>query len=114
MVGQYTQELASTTSNEPLPSQLLLNVDGVAESEKTFTLLKTWARIQELEGQNPSSLPSLLLSKFGEYTGPDFPGCPQGIVPVFPLLRQFEFKGMTCSRTQFPLRLAYAIAVHKS
>ena len=32
----------------PLPSQLLLNVDGVAGSGKTFTLLKTCARIQEL------------------------------------------------------------------
>jgi hypothetical protein len=32
----------------PLPSRLLLNVDGVAGSRKTFTLLKTCARIQEL------------------------------------------------------------------
>jgi hypothetical protein len=55
----------------------------------------TWS-----QGQDPSSsLPSLLLIKFNEYTGPDFPGCPQGIVPVFPVFRQFEFKGITCSRT---------------
>ena len=32
----------------PLPSQLILNVDGVAGSRKTFTLLKTCSQIQEL------------------------------------------------------------------
>jgi ATP-dependent DNA helicase PIF1 len=66
-------------------------------------------------GQDPSSsMPSLVLIKFDEYKGPDFPGCPQGIVPVFPVTRQFEFKEVACSCTQFPLRLAYAITVHKS
>ena len=43
MLDQYSQELALD-----MPSQLLLNVDGVAGSGKTFTLLKTCARIQEL------------------------------------------------------------------
>ena len=36
------------------------------------------------------------------------------MIPVFPAARQFEYKGAACSRTQFPLRLAYAITVHKS
>jgi hypothetical protein len=39
---------------------------------------------------------------------------PGDIPPVFTITRQFEFKGCACSRTQFPLRLAYAITVHKS
>jgi hypothetical protein len=48
VVGQYSQELALET---PLPSQLLLNVDGVAGSRKTLTLLKACAEIQELAKQ---------------------------------------------------------------
>ena len=40
VVDQYSQELAW---DRPAPSQLLLNVDGVAGSRKTFTLLKTCA-----------------------------------------------------------------------
>jgi PIF1-like helicase len=43
VTAQYVQELAS---DHPRP--LLLNVDGVAGSGKTFTLLKTCARLQEL------------------------------------------------------------------
>jgi hypothetical protein len=46
VVDQYSKELAFDR-----PSQLLLNVDGVAGSGKTFTLLKTCARIQELAKQ---------------------------------------------------------------
>lgn len=66
------------------------------------------------QGQDPSTLPSILLIKFNEYSRPQFPLCGLGVIPVFPTTRQFEFKGVACSRTQFPLRLAYAITVHKS
>jgi hypothetical protein len=52
-------------------------------------------------GQDPSLMPSLLLIKFGEYTGPVFPHCGQ-CIQVFPTTQQF------------PLQLAYAITVYKS
>jgi ATP-dependent DNA helicase PIF1 len=66
-------------------------------------------------GQRPSiSLPACILIKFDTYTGPDFPNYTPGIIPVFPIKRLFDYKGVSCSRMQYPLRLAYAITVHKS
>jgi hypothetical protein len=36
------------------------------------------------EGHDPSSMPSILLVKFDDYSRPDFPCCGPGIIPVFP------------------------------
>jgi ATP-dependent DNA helicase PIF1 len=65
-------------------------------------------------GQDITSMPSVILVKFDGYTRPAFPDCGEGIIPIFPVTQQFEYKSVSCSRTQFPLRLAYAITAHKS
>ena len=44
VANQYIQEL----SGQETPGQLLLNVDGVAGTGKTYTLMKICARLQEL------------------------------------------------------------------
>jgi len=36
------------------------------------------------------------------------------IVPIVPSVARWESKGRKCSRKQFPLRLAYAVSIHKS
>jgi ATP-dependent DNA helicase PIF1 len=55
----------------------------------------------------------MLLVCFDKYTRPEFPSGP-GVIPIFPVTRQFEYISISCSQTQFPLRLVYAITVYKS
>jgi ATP-dependent DNA helicase PIF1 len=64
-------------------------------------------------GSDILSMPSVILVKFNGYTGPVFSDCGDQIILVYPVNWQFDFKGVNCSRTQFPLWLAYAIIVHK-
>jgi len=52
MTAQYVQELAGNQ-----PRALLLNVDGVAGSGKTFTVLKICAQLQELARQSGKGNP---------------------------------------------------------
>ena len=66
-------------------------------------------------GLDPSvSMLSLLLIYFPEYSGPDFPIYRSKIIPIFPIIRQFNFKGVTYTHIQFLLHLAYTITVYKS
>ena len=70
----------------------------------------TW----EAEQDPATSLPFAILITFDGYSGPVFPGCNAGIVPVFARQSRFDYHGNACARKQFPLRLAYGITVHKS
>jgi hypothetical protein len=78
-VAQYTQELSHELFPEqPMPEQLLLNLDGVAGAGKTFALLKSSGRLQEIaslaEKLNPVFLLELLLSISSERPYIDFYG----------------------------------------
>jgi hypothetical protein len=59
-------------------------------------------------------MPSILLVHFSEYSRPDFSNYSPKIIPIFLVTCQFEYKGIPCTRTQFPLRLVYIITVYKS
>ena len=67
---------------------------------------------------NPrESPPFVVLIRFDKYTGPAcFPGRSDlaGVVLIFRSTRDFIRGASSCTRTQFPLTIAYAITVHKS
>jgi hypothetical protein len=73
-------------------------------------------------GSSRSELPLAVLVSCKTYKGPTLwhtepcPGFPNGIpiVPITPLKTSFEINGKVMSRTQLPLRLAWAVTVHKS
>ena len=74
------------------------------------------------EGAERSDLPLVVLVSYLTYKGPTLwrtepqPGFPDGvpIVPIAPVKTTWQTHSKTCSQTQLPLRLAWAVTVHKS
>ena len=59
----------------------------------------------------PPDLPLAVMVKFDHYSGPTLH---DGTVPITPLRRTWSNSGVQCSRLQFPLKLAWAVTIHKS
>lgn len=72
------------------------------------------------DGVAPPALPAAVIVHFPDYTGPSFvpPGADSDewdhCVPVLPVTGEFTAAGRIHSRRQLPLRLRYAMTVHKS
>ena len=62
-------------------------------------------------GQAPPSLPVAVTVLFDHYSGPTLL---DGTVPITPLRRSWSSSGSSCSRLQLPLKLSWAVTIHKS
>ena len=59
----------------------------------------------------PPDLPLAVMVKFDNYRGPTLP---DGTVPIVPIRHTWETFGHHCSRLQLPLKLAWAVMIHKA
>ena len=59
----------------------------------------------------PPALPVAVMVRFDHYTGPTVH---DGTVPITPIRRNWSSSGGQCSRLQLPLKLAWAVTIHKS
>ena len=59
----------------------------------------------------PPDLPLTVMVRFENYSGPTVH---DGTVPVTPILCTWSNAGSQCSRLQLPLKLAWAVTIHKS
>lgn len=87
-----------------------LCVDEGLMNEKCLQSFRT------MRVQDPfSTIPAMLLVEINDYAGRAAISTDErNVVPILLRTQQWDHNGSTCSRTQIPLTLAFAITIHKS
>ena len=97
-------------------AQVMLTVNLQTQSGLVNSSMGTVQDIIFQEDQGPPSLPIAVLISFDNYKGPTIASIEgERVIPIPPIQRTWNGKsGVSCSRLQIPVRLTWAITVHKS
>lgn len=66
------------------------------------------------EGHKPPALPIAMMVNFNDYAGPPLLPSKPKCIPIPPITFEWQNGSYRLSRQQLPLRLSYAITIHKS
>lgn len=92
-------------------ARVMLSANLWVETGLVNGALGTAVAICYESGKHPPDLPVAVNVKFDSYSGPTLP---DGTVPISPLRRTWFSTTRQCSRLQLPLKLSWAITIHKS
>ena len=114
---------ANTAKASPDDAGGLEAIICIAKSARVMLISNLWVEVGLVNGaigtvkaicyQNggPPDLPLAVMVLFDKYCGPTLH---DGTVPVTPIRHTWSCSGVQCSRLQLPLKLAWAVTIHKS
>ena len=82
----------------------------LAKEAKVMLTMNLWASV----GHQPPDLPIAVIVKFDDYRGPSIDDTLPSCVPISPITVSAQSLEGIHERQQLPLRLAYALTIHKS
>ena len=84
------------------------------EEIANYNFQKLTSLKQPIANQQPPDLPIAIIVKFDDYTGPSLTNRITGCVPICPITATYNTLDGPYERQQLPLKLAWAITIHKS
>lgn len=120
----------SSATAKSLPSDEMSGLEPtiyLAKGAKVMLTMNLWASVGLCNGatgtivdiiyainHRPPDLPVAIILKFDDYRGPSFTDDLPSCVPIYPITVSAQSIEGIHERQQLPLRLAYALTIHKS